>query len=134
MATTPMQNPTVCVPAQLQSHRVLEQGDVLITEISAHYHGYPGQILRPFAIGTPPTPQYQRMYNVAAEAFNRIAAVIRDGAPIDAVLMQANTSTRLVSPSAMTCFTVSEEAICPLSYAQGAQVPDPHSHSHFTRT
>ena len=86
IATTPMQNPSVSVPAQLQSHRVLEKGDVLITEISAHYHGYPGQILRPFAIGTPPTPQYQRMYDVAAEVFNRIAAVIRDGATIDAVL------------------------------------------------
>jgi Xaa-Pro aminopeptidase len=54
IATTPMQNPTVCVPAQNQSNRVLEKGDVLITEISAHYHGYPGQILRPFTIGTPP--------------------------------------------------------------------------------
>ncbi len=86
MATTPMQNPSVCVPAQLRSHRVLEKGDVLITEISAHYHGYPGQILRPFAIGTPPTPQYQLMYDVAAEVFNRIAAVIREGATIDDVL------------------------------------------------
>ena len=86
MATTPMHNPTVCVPAQLQSHRVLEKGDVLITEISAHYHGYSGQILRPFAIGTPPTPQYQHIYDVAAEAFNRIAAVIRDGATSDVVL------------------------------------------------
>lgn len=86
MATTPMQNPTVCVPAQNQSNRVLEKGDVLITEISAHYHGYPGQILRPFTIGTPPTPQYQSMYDVAAEVFNRIAAVIRNGATIDAVL------------------------------------------------
>ncbi len=86
MATTPMQNPTVCVPAQLQSNRVLEKGDILITEISAHYHGYPGQILRPFAIGMAPTPQYQRMYDVAFEAFNRVVAVIRDGATIDDVL------------------------------------------------
>src|SRR5712692_7609788 len=89
MATTPMQNPSVCVPAQLQSHRVLEKGDVLITEISAHYHGYPGQILRPFAIGTPPTPQYQHMYDVAAEAFKRVAGVIRDGATVDEALEAA---------------------------------------------
>src|SRR5947209_4028141 len=32
MATTPMHNPTVCVPAQYQSNRVIEKGDVLITE------------------------------------------------------------------------------------------------------
>jgi Xaa-Pro dipeptidase len=86
MATTPMHNPTVCVPAQHQSNRVIEKGDVLITEISAHYHGYPGQILRPFAIGTAPTPEYQWMYEVAVDVYLRIASVIRDGATIDAVL------------------------------------------------
>ncbi len=86
MATTPMRNPSLCVPAQHHSARMLEKGDVLITEISAHYHGYPGQILRPFAIGTPPMAEYQRLYEVAVEAFNRIAGVIREGASSDAVL------------------------------------------------
>ena len=86
MATTPMRNPTVCVPAQHQSNRVLEKGDVLITEISAHYHGYSGQILRPFAIGAAPTPEYLWMYEVAADVFIRIAGVIREGATIDDVL------------------------------------------------
>jgi Xaa-Pro dipeptidase len=86
MATTPMHNPTVCVPAQHQSNRVIEKGDVLITEISAHYHGYPGQILRPFAIGAAPAPEYKWMYEVAVDVYLRIASVIRDGASIDAVL------------------------------------------------
>ncbi len=87
MATTPMLNPTACVPAQYHSNRVLEKGDVLITEISAQYClGYPGQILRPFAIGSPPTPAYQRLYDVAVEAFNRITSVIRTGATVEEVL------------------------------------------------
>jgi Xaa-Pro aminopeptidase len=86
MATTPMHNPTVCVPAQQQSNRVIEKGDVLITEISAHYHGYPGQILRPFSIGAALTPEYKWMYEVAVDVFLRIASVIRDGSTIDAVL------------------------------------------------
>jgi Xaa-Pro dipeptidase len=86
MATTPMQNPTVCVPAQQLSNRLIEKGDVLITEISAHYHGYPGQILRPFTIGTQPTSEYQRMYEVAVDVYSLIADVIRDGATIDEVL------------------------------------------------
>jgi Xaa-Pro dipeptidase len=86
MATTPMRNPTVCVPAQYTSNRVIEKGDVLITEISAHYHGYAGQILRPFAIGTPPTAEYQHMYDVAVKSFDRIAGVIRAGASVDVVL------------------------------------------------
>jgi Xaa-Pro dipeptidase len=89
MATTPMRYPSVCVPAQIQSNRIIEKGDVLITEISAHYHGYPGQILRPFAIDTPPTPEYQRMYDVAVETFSRIANVIREGATVDQVLDEA---------------------------------------------
>jgi len=86
MATTPMSHPGVCVPAQHQSNRVIEKGDVLITEISAHYHGYAGQILRPFAIGTPPTAEYLRLNDVAVEAFNRIASVLRDGATAEEVL------------------------------------------------
>ena len=90
MATTPMSHPSVCVPAQQQSSRVLEKGDVLITEISAHYAGYAGQILRPFAIGTPPTAAYQRLYDVAVEAYNRIAAVLCDGATTEEVLDAAD--------------------------------------------
>jgi len=86
MGTTPMSNPDLCVPAQFQSNRILQAGDVLITEISAHYHGYTGQILRPFAIGTPPSPAYMHMYEVAVEAFNRIADVIRPGATSEEVL------------------------------------------------
>jgi len=86
MATTPMSHPTVCVPAQQQSNRIFEKGDVLITEISAHYAGYAGQILRPFAIGTPPTAGYQRLYDVAVEAYHRLAGVLRDGATTDEVL------------------------------------------------
>ncbi len=87
MAATPMNNPCVCVPAQFQSMRPLEKGDVLLTELSAYYcDGYPGQILRPFTIATPPTPAYQRMYDIALEAFNRIASVICDGATIEEVL------------------------------------------------
>lgn len=86
MATTPMRNPDRCVPAQFQSDRILRKGDVLITEISAQYDGYPGQILRPFSIGEPPTAEYQRMYDLAAHVFERIAAVIRHGALVEDVL------------------------------------------------
>ena len=89
MATTPMSQPGVCVPAQHQSGRAIEKGDVLITEISAHYAGYAGQILRPFTIGTPPTAGYQRLYDVAVETYNRIASVLRDGATTEEVLNAA---------------------------------------------
>jgi Xaa-Pro dipeptidase len=87
IATTPMDNPSACAPSQYQTSRVLQKGDVLLTELSAHFvEGYPGQILRPFAIGTPPTPTYQRMYDVAVEAFNRLSNVIKAGASTEEVL------------------------------------------------
>ena len=87
MASTPMHAPTVCVPAQYHSNRVLASGDVLITEISAQLlKGYPGQVLRPFTIGVPPTATYQRLYDVAVEAFERITGVLRAGATVEEVL------------------------------------------------
>jgi Xaa-Pro dipeptidase len=86
LAATPMDAPTVCVPAQQPSGRRLRVGDVLLTEISAQYHGYPGQILRPYAIGAAPTPAYQRMYDLALEVFEGIAGVLRAGATADDVL------------------------------------------------
>jgi len=85
-ATTPMDQPDVAVPAQQQSDRRLAAGDVLITEISAQYEGYPGQILRPFAVGAPPTPAYARMYDVAVAVFERIAGCLRAGATTEDVL------------------------------------------------
>lgn len=86
MGTTPMSHPDLCVPSQQQSNRVLQVGDVLVTEISAHYHGYAGQILRPFTISAAPTPEYMHMYDVAVEVFERIASIIRPGATSDDVL------------------------------------------------
>jgi len=86
MGVTPMKSPSLCVPAQILSNRIIQKGDVLITEISAQYHGYYGQILRPFAIAEPPTPLYQRLYDVAVETFNRVAAVIKPGATSEEVL------------------------------------------------
>jgi Xaa-Pro dipeptidase len=80
MSTTPMAEPDVCVPAQYQSHRVIQPGDVLITEISVSYWGYGGQCLRPFAIGAEPTPEYQRLYDVAEAAFYSVAKALKTGA------------------------------------------------------
>jgi Xaa-Pro dipeptidase len=86
LATTPMEAPVRCVPAQQPSERIVTPGDVLLTEISAQYRGYPGQVLRPFTIGADPTPRYQRMYDVAVEAFDRIAAILKVGTTTDQVL------------------------------------------------
>lgn len=77
--TTPMADPSVCVPAQHPSNRVIQAGDVLVAELSAQYWGYPGQVLRTYALGAEPTPLYARLHEVALEAFDRIMALLRPG-------------------------------------------------------
>ena len=75
-----MDAPNGCLPAQNPSDRVIQPGDVIITEISASYWGYSGQIHRPIFVGAEPTPAWQRMFDTALEAYNQMAAAIRPGA------------------------------------------------------
>jgi Xaa-Pro aminopeptidase len=76
----PMDDPDGCVPAQNPSDRVLRRGDVVITEISASYWGYSGQIHRPVFVGADPTPAWRRMFDTALDAYDRIVDAMRPGA------------------------------------------------------
>jgi len=75
-----MDDPNGCLPAQTPSRRRLEAGDVVITEFSASYWGYTGQIQRVVFVEAEPTAEWGRMFGVALEAYERIAATIRAGA------------------------------------------------------
>ena len=90
MITTSMHDPRGGVPQQHLSNRILQKGDVLVTEISTNYAGYTGQVLRTFTIGEDPTPEYQRLHDTAMEAFDRIAGVIKAGAGTEEVLKAAD--------------------------------------------
>jgi Xaa-Pro aminopeptidase len=90
MCTTPMEAPRVFVPHQYQSDRVIQRGDVLITEISGYFWGYSGQIHRTYAIGARPTQEWQRMHDAAVETYEAIESALRDGATVDDVLDAAD--------------------------------------------
>lgn len=75
-----MDDPNGCLPAQNPSHRRIAAGDVIITEFSASYWGYTGQIQRPVFVQAEPTAEWRRMFDVALEAYEQIVAVLRDGA------------------------------------------------------
>jgi Xaa-Pro aminopeptidase len=75
-----MGDPNGCLPSQNPSDRVIQKGDVIITEISASYWGYSGQIHRPIFVGADPTPDWRRMFDTALEAYNNIADAMRPGA------------------------------------------------------
>ena len=79
LGATAMAQPDLCVPAQWPSSRRLRTGDVLTCEVSASYHGYPGQLLRTFTIAAPPTPLHEDLHRVAEAAFDAMAARLRAG-------------------------------------------------------
>jgi Xaa-Pro dipeptidase len=80
LGVTPMADPGLCVPAQWPSSRELAPGDALSCEISASYHGYPGQVLRTFAIAADPVPRYRDLHDVADAAFDAMTARLAPGA------------------------------------------------------
>ena len=77
---TPMADPERCVPAQWPSARTLRPGDALVTELSAAFWGYPGQILQTFTVAADPTPLYRELHDVAEAALDAILGVLRAGA------------------------------------------------------
>jgi Xaa-Pro dipeptidase len=93
LGVTPMDQPGLCVPAQWPSSRPLRPGDVLSCEISASYGGYPGQLLRTFAVGTPPTALYRDLHEVAEQAFGAMTARLRAGATAASLIEAASLIT-----------------------------------------
>lgn len=89
-ASTPMTEPDRCVPAQWPSSRRLDQGDVLVTELSTSYWGYPGQLLRTIAVAAEPTGLYEELHEVASRTFGAVATRIRAGAHAEDLVAAAD--------------------------------------------
>jgi len=84
--STSMADPRFCVPHQQQPERVIQDGDVIVTEISTTFWGYAGQILRSFTVGADPTPLYQDLYDTAMVAYGEIAGILRAGVTVGEIL------------------------------------------------
>ena len=80
IATAPMGGGGRFVPSQHWSSRRIEAGDLILIELSAGIGGYTGQILRTIVVGAEPTDDVRRLHDVAAAAFDAIAAAVRPGA------------------------------------------------------
>jgi Xaa-Pro aminopeptidase len=89
LRSMPMDAPNGCLPAQNPSDRRLEQGDVVITEFSASLWGYSGQVHRPVFVGAEPTAEWQRLFDVAKEAYDRIAEGMTPGSTEGDVIRNA---------------------------------------------
>ena len=81
LGITAMDEPSVSVPAQWPTGRVIRHRDVVTCEISAAAAPeYAGQVLRTFTVGAPPTTLYAELHAVATAAFDAIAGKLRPGA------------------------------------------------------
>ena len=54
-----------------------------MTEISAQFWEYSGQVLRSFAVDAEPAPQFRELHAIADAAFDAIVARIKPGAWVD---------------------------------------------------
>ena len=75
-----------CVPRQNLSHRELQRGDVINTEISVSYWGYSGQAHRPIFLQEQPSALYRCLWETALEAYQRCMAALKPGATSEDVL------------------------------------------------
>jgi Xaa-Pro aminopeptidase len=80
IGSTSMSRPHLIFPCQFPSHRKVGKGDLILTELSADYEMYGGQAHRPISVGVSPTPVYQKMFEVAVEAYTGILKVLKPGA------------------------------------------------------
>ena len=81
LGVTAMDGPGLSVPAQWPTGRLVSSRDIVTCEISAAAAPeYPGQVLRTFTVGAPPTRLYAELHAVAAAAFDAVARNLVPGA------------------------------------------------------
>ncbi len=98
IATTSMAQPERFVPWQSLTPRVLNKGDVVITEITVNYWGYSTQIHRPFAVSVEPTPIYRKLYDVALECFETVSKILKPGTTSGEIVEAASIIEELGFP------------------------------------
>jgi len=80
LGTTPMDNPSVPYSWWVAggSTRALQKGDLILTEITGTYYGYPGQLIRPIALGPPPE-DLAKLEKLALQLYAEVSDVVRVG-------------------------------------------------------
>jgi len=90
LSSAPQAGHGVCVPRQNLSHRVLQKGDVINTEISVSYWGYSGQAHRPLFLQAQPTELYRWLWDAALESYRQCLSRLKPGATSEDVLDAAD--------------------------------------------
>jgi Xaa-Pro dipeptidase len=83
---TAMDAPDRGAPAQVTTGRRVGANDVVVTEISAAFQGYSGQVLRTMTTAEALTPPFADLHEVADAAFDAVCSVLRPGATTQEVI------------------------------------------------
>ena len=79
VGATQMGASDLAVPRQFHSTRKLQKGDVVVSEITASFWDYPGQVLRSFTLGAEPTQLYRDLHAAADAAFDAVVKILKAG-------------------------------------------------------
>jgi Xaa-Pro dipeptidase len=80
IGATQMSASDLAVPRQFHSTRKLQKGDAVVSEITASFWDYPGQVLRSFALGAQSAQLYRDLHAVADAAFDAVVQILKAGA------------------------------------------------------
>jgi Xaa-Pro aminopeptidase len=86
LGSTPMANPSLVFGNPRPSGRVLSQGDIIILELAAGYHGYSAQLGSPICLGKPTDPVKRFWDEIALPGFEKIVEQIKPGKNVEAML------------------------------------------------
>ena len=81
LGTTPMNDQSIPYSWWVAggSTRSLQKGDLILTEITGTYYGYPGQLIRSIVLGDPPPEVRKIGKNLALELYREVQAVVKVG-------------------------------------------------------
>jgi Xaa-Pro aminopeptidase len=85
LGSSSMQAPDMPYPWHVPSERVIQEGDIVLNELSVNYGGCSGQLIIPIAVGEP-TAEYRELYEVARETLDSVVDALRPGATQDDIL------------------------------------------------
>lgn len=80
IGSTPMDAPRMIYPSQAPSNRVIEKGDIVVTEIAASYEWMAGQLNRYVAVGAGPPPRYLELHRLLVQLCHDVHAALVPGA------------------------------------------------------
>jgi Xaa-Pro aminopeptidase len=89
IGSTSMRDPKGVYPNPIPSHRVLQEGDIILNEMVATYKGYSAKIGHPITLGQP-TEHVETFFNdIALGGFRALEAQLKPGNTLEDVRLAA---------------------------------------------